>query len=54
MGGQALIGIHGTGAGGASRIGRPSSNGCVILGSSELEQAAHYAKPGTPVVIDRS
>jgi lipoprotein-anchoring transpeptidase ErfK/SrfK len=53
MGGQALIGIHGTG-GDAARIGRPSSNGCVILGASELARAAHYAKPGTPVIIDRS
>ena len=54
MGGQALIGIHGTGAGGIGRIGRPSSNGCVILGARELARAAHFAKPGTPVVIDRS
>ena len=54
MGGQALIGIHGAGAGGAARIGRPSSNGCVILGASELARAAHYARPGTPVIIDRS
>ncbi len=54
MGGPALIGIHGAGGGGAARIGRPSSNGCVILGASELARAAHYAKPGTPVVIDRS
>ncbi len=54
MGGQALIGIHGAGAGGAARVGRPSSNGCVILGASELARAAHYARPGTPVIIDRS
>lgn len=53
MGGPALIGIHGTGAGGAWRVGRPSSYGCVILGARELAQAAHYARPGTPVVIDR-
>jgi len=53
MGGPALIGIHGTGSGGATRIGRPSSNGCVILGAFELARAAHYAKPGTPVIIDR-
>jgi lipoprotein-anchoring transpeptidase ErfK/SrfK len=54
MGGPALIGIHGTGSGGAARIGRPSSNGCLVLGARALAQAARYAMPGTPVIIDRS
>jgi lipoprotein-anchoring transpeptidase ErfK/SrfK len=54
MGGDALVAIHGTGTGRSWRVGRPSSYGCVILGERELAIAARYARPGTPVIIDRS
>jgi lipoprotein-anchoring transpeptidase ErfK/SrfK len=54
MGGDALVAIHGTGTGRGWRVGRPSSYGCVILGERELAIAARHARPGTPVIIDRS
>jgi len=54
MGGDALVAIHGTGTGRSWRVGRPSSYGCVILGERELAAAARHARPGTPVIIDRS
>ena len=54
MGGDALVAIHGAGSGRSWRVGRPSSYGCVILGERELAVAARYARPGTPVIIDRS
>jgi lipoprotein-anchoring transpeptidase ErfK/SrfK len=54
MGGDALVAIHGAGAGRPWRVGKASSYGCVILGERELAVAARYARPGTPVIIDRS
>lgn len=54
MGAPALVGIHGPGGAGAWRVGRPSSNGCVILAEGALVVAARYARAGTPVVIDRA
>lgn len=54
MGGDGLVAIHGTGSGRGWRVGKVSSNGCVILGERELALAARYARAGTPVVIDRS
>lgn len=54
MGGDALVAIHGTGAGRSWKVGTASSHGCVILAEPALRVAARYAVPGTPVVIDRS
>jgi hypothetical protein len=53
MGGDALVAIHGAGTGRSWRVGRASSFGCVILAEPALRVAARYARPGTPVVIDR-
>jgi hypothetical protein len=54
MGGDALVAIHGTGSGRSWRVGTASSYGCVILSEPALAVAAHYARAGTPVIIDRS
>lgn len=54
MGGDALVAIHGAGSGRSWRVGEASSYGCVILAEPALATAARYARPGTPVVIDRS
>ena len=54
MGGDALVAIHGPGSGRSWRVGEVSSHGCVILDEGALAIAARYARPGTPVIIDRS
>lgn len=54
MGGDALVAIHGAGSGRSWRVGQASSYGCVILSEPALAVAARYARPGTPVVVDRS
>ena len=54
MGGNGLVAIHGAGTGRSWRVGEVSSYGCVILGERALATAARYARPGTPVIIDRS
>ncbi len=48
MGGIGLVAIHG---GSAGRVGRASSNGCVILSAPHLVRLRRYALPGTPVII---
>ncbi len=49
MGGDARIGIHG--GGGIGRVGRPSSNGCVILAPDALAYIAKHVGGGTRVTI---
>jgi lipoprotein-anchoring transpeptidase ErfK/SrfK len=48
MGGNGLVAIHG---GSAGRVGRASSNGCVLLSAPHLARLRRYALPGTPVII---
>jgi lipoprotein-anchoring transpeptidase ErfK/SrfK len=54
MGGDARVAIHGPGRGRAWRVGAASSYGCVILAERALRVVARHARPGVPVVIDRS
>lgn len=49
MGGEARIGIHGGGS--IGRVGRPSSNGCVILAPDALAYVAKHVGGGTEVTI---
>lgn len=52
LGGDGRVAIHGT-AGRPQRIGRGSSNGCVVLGDPELLRLAAMVRPGDPVdVVD--
>jgi lipoprotein-anchoring transpeptidase ErfK/SrfK len=48
MGGDGLVAIHG---GSLGRVGRPASNGCVILSEPHLATLARLVRPGTPVEI---
>ncbi len=48
MGGDGLVAIHG---GSLGRVGRPSSNGCVILAPAALRTVAGLVRPGTPVEV---
>lgn len=50
MGGDGLVAIHG---GSLGRVGRPSSNGCVILAPAHLRALARLVRPGTPVHVLR-
>lgn len=54
MGADALVAIHGTGAGRSWRVGTASSYGCVILAEPALAAVARHAQAGTPVLIDRA
>lgn len=56
LGGDGLVAIHGTGTGSGRgwRVGRASSNGCVVLSERALAVAARSAKAGTPVLIGRA
>jgi len=48
MGGDGLVAVHG---GSLGRVGRPASNGCVILAPGPLRTLARLVGPGTPVVV---
>ncbi len=49
MGGDARIGIHGGGS--IGRVGRRSSNGCVILAPDALAYVARYVRAGTQITV---
>ena len=48
-GGDGQIGIHGSGN--LGRVGRPSSNGCLILGDAALRTIWKHVGRGTPIEI---
>lgn len=54
-GGDALIGIHGAGAGGGRswRVGQRASFGCVILSEPALAAVTRHVQAGTPVIVRR-
>ena len=51
-GGDGQIGIHGSGT--IGRVGRPSSNGCLILGDAPLRRIWKHVGRGTPIEISAS
>ena len=52
MGGDGLVAIHGTNAPGL--LGQSVSHGCVRVSNAAVTSLRAVARPGTPVVIDRT